>query len=299
MFLENFKRFKRDLSKYHDEHLTVGEEINKSLLPKLKSFTVDTAQVVNSIYKGSEVLRTQGRAATDLFEQLSAIQEGNISHEQANSSSQIQSNKPNDLPSTLGSKQDNKMWKQRITLQKHLDSPAHSNTWKSKTMEKKRPLLWNSLNNIMKPIISKEYSKQQLEETIPFTEGEDTQINGTTIVVDEEASNVAEEKTTSEEGDVGPRPYPTTSPTNPSTKQTLCLRQGTQNRDSKGFQHQSHHLFQHRRDNNLHLQSTHNIIRHRPMEFPPRGRLQHFIHSWRSITTHPWPLSVIQDGYRI
>lgn len=52
----NFKRFKRELSKYHDEEWTVGEEINKPLILKLKSYTVDTTQVVNSIYKGSETL---------------------------------------------------------------------------------------------------------------------------------------------------------------------------------------------------------------------------------------------------
>lgn len=55
-------------------------------------------------------------------------------------------------------------------------------------------------------------------------EGEDTRINETAIVVDEEVSNVVVEKTTLEEGDVGPRPYPTTILTNPSIKQILCLR---------------------------------------------------------------------------
>lgn len=80
---ENFKRFKRELSKYQDEEWTVGEEINKSLIPKLKSYTVDTAQVVTSIYKGSETLRTHGRAATELYEQLSTLQEGEMSQNEA------------------------------------------------------------------------------------------------------------------------------------------------------------------------------------------------------------------------
>ncbi|KAG0943812.1 hypothetical protein G6F29_011592 [Rhizopus arrhizus] len=31
----------------------------------------------------------------------------------------------------------------------------------------------------------------------------------------------------------------------------------------------------------------------------PGGRLHHFLHSWKSITTHPWPISIIQHGYRI
>lgn len=53
---DNFKRFKREFSKYQDKEWTVGKEINKSLIPKLMSYTFDTIQIVNSIYKGSETL---------------------------------------------------------------------------------------------------------------------------------------------------------------------------------------------------------------------------------------------------
>jgi polyhydroxyalkanoate synthesis regulator phasin len=80
---DNFKRYKRDLSKYHHEEWTVGEEINKSLIPKLKYYTVDTAQVVSTIYKGSDIIRTHGRAATEIYEQLNTIREGEISQEEA------------------------------------------------------------------------------------------------------------------------------------------------------------------------------------------------------------------------
>ncbi|KAG1449518.1 hypothetical protein G6F56_008617 [Rhizopus delemar] len=79
---DNFKRLKRNRKKYHDKQWVTGEEINKSLSPKLKSFNVDTAQVVNSIYKGSEILCTQGRA-TELFEQLVVHQEGDMSQNEA------------------------------------------------------------------------------------------------------------------------------------------------------------------------------------------------------------------------
>ncbi|KAG1135032.1 hypothetical protein G6F37_013104 [Rhizopus arrhizus] len=80
---DNFRRFKKNLSKYIDEEWTVAEEINKSLLPKLKTYTVDTAQLVSSIYRGSEIMRTHGRAATEIFEQLSILREGEISTEEA------------------------------------------------------------------------------------------------------------------------------------------------------------------------------------------------------------------------
>ncbi|EIE90157.1 hypothetical protein RO3G_14868 [Rhizopus delemar RA 99-880] len=80
---ENFKRYKRELSRYQSDNWTVGEEINKSLIPKLKKYNVDTHQVVTSIYKGSDVLRTQERAATELYEQLSNLQQGEMSQDEA------------------------------------------------------------------------------------------------------------------------------------------------------------------------------------------------------------------------
>lgn len=80
---EGFKRYKKDLSKYAHDEWTVAEEINKSLLPKLKQHTVETTQLVSSIYKGSEIIRTIGRGATEIFEQLKTIREGEISGEEA------------------------------------------------------------------------------------------------------------------------------------------------------------------------------------------------------------------------
>jgi hypothetical protein len=32
---------------------------------------------------------------------------------------------------------------------------------------------------------------------------------------------------------------------------------------------------------------------------PPGGRLQHFISAWKSPTAHRWPISVIEEGYKI
>ena len=80
---ENFKLYKREISKYHHEEWTMGEEINKSFIPKLKNYTVDSTQVINAHYKGSEISRIHGRAATEIFEQLATIRRGNISPTEA------------------------------------------------------------------------------------------------------------------------------------------------------------------------------------------------------------------------
>lgn len=80
---ETFKRYKKDLSRYSNDDWTRAEEINKSLLPKIKQHTVETTQLVSSIYKGSDITRTLGRGATEIFEQLQILGEGEISSEEA------------------------------------------------------------------------------------------------------------------------------------------------------------------------------------------------------------------------
>jgi polyhydroxyalkanoate synthesis regulator phasin len=80
---ENFKRYRRKISKYHHEEWTVAEEINEGFLPKLKQSSVDTTQVTTAYYKGAENSRLHGRAATELFEQLLTIKSGELSADEA------------------------------------------------------------------------------------------------------------------------------------------------------------------------------------------------------------------------
>lgn len=81
---DNLKRSKRQLSRYHHDEWTVAEEISKSLVPKLKNFKMEATQVITVYYKVAEISRTHGRGATELFEQLVSIKEGDLSVEQKN-----------------------------------------------------------------------------------------------------------------------------------------------------------------------------------------------------------------------
>ncbi|KAI8081800.1 uncharacterized protein B0P05DRAFT_586344 [Gilbertella persicaria] len=83
LYYQNITRYKRDVTKYHHDEWTIAEEINKSFIPKLKHYTVDTTQVVNAHYKGAEISRLHGREATEIFEQLSIIKAGEISTAEA------------------------------------------------------------------------------------------------------------------------------------------------------------------------------------------------------------------------
>ncbi|KAG0974168.1 hypothetical protein G6F29_012385 [Rhizopus arrhizus] len=71
---ESFRKFKMGLRKYRHEEWTTSEEINKQFIPKLKKHTMDTLQVVNTIYKHSKNTRTMARAVTELYEQIQYLQ---------------------------------------------------------------------------------------------------------------------------------------------------------------------------------------------------------------------------------
>ncbi|KAG1443570.1 hypothetical protein G6F56_010625 [Rhizopus delemar] len=69
-FQENFRKFKREGNKYAQNEWTTGQSINKELLPEFKRHQVDTAQVVNSIYKSTDNNRFQATTAMELYEQI-------------------------------------------------------------------------------------------------------------------------------------------------------------------------------------------------------------------------------------
>lgn len=96
----NFKWYKHDFSKYHYDEWTVGEEINKPLLLKRKNYSMDTTLANNAIYKGSEIIRTQGRAATEIFKQLNVLSEEELYHDKARQVLEKSLKVPNDLQSS-------------------------------------------------------------------------------------------------------------------------------------------------------------------------------------------------------
>jgi len=49
-----FKRFKRQVTRYNNDTWNRQEQINKELTPELKEWKIDTFQIVNNIYKYSE-----------------------------------------------------------------------------------------------------------------------------------------------------------------------------------------------------------------------------------------------------
>jgi hypothetical protein len=70
---ENFKNYKRQRQRYYDGFWTVPESMDKQLTPELKKAKVDVHQVTNLLYKNTTTTRTQAKAATELYEQLSFV----------------------------------------------------------------------------------------------------------------------------------------------------------------------------------------------------------------------------------
>ncbi|KAG0759980.1 hypothetical protein G6F29_008749 [Rhizopus arrhizus] len=54
-----FKRFKRQVTRYNNDTWNRQEQINKELTPELKEWKIDTFQIVNNIYKYSEDTKIQ------------------------------------------------------------------------------------------------------------------------------------------------------------------------------------------------------------------------------------------------
>ncbi|KAG1462143.1 hypothetical protein G6F46_009464 [Rhizopus delemar] len=72
---DNFKQYKRSVQRYNHDEWTTAEQINKEFIPELKNWKVDAYQLVHAIYKITETTRIQARASTELYEQLSYLQD--------------------------------------------------------------------------------------------------------------------------------------------------------------------------------------------------------------------------------
>ncbi|KAG1044387.1 hypothetical protein G6F43_011463 [Rhizopus delemar] len=72
---DNFKQYKRSVQRYNHDEWTTAEQINKEFIPELKNWKVDAYQLVHTIYKITETTRIQARASTELYEQLSYLQD--------------------------------------------------------------------------------------------------------------------------------------------------------------------------------------------------------------------------------
>ncbi|KAI9247766.1 hypothetical protein EDC94DRAFT_589666 [Helicostylum pulchrum] len=64
------QKFKRTIPKYNNEEWNTPETTNPNFISQLKQWKVDSLQLVNQIYKLTENMRVQARAATEIFEQL-------------------------------------------------------------------------------------------------------------------------------------------------------------------------------------------------------------------------------------
>lgn len=60
---ENFRRFKKDTRKYQSSEWLVPGKINKSVLPYIKKYNIETTSVLNTIQKITENMGFQARVA--------------------------------------------------------------------------------------------------------------------------------------------------------------------------------------------------------------------------------------------
>ncbi|KAG1136169.1 hypothetical protein G6F37_012346 [Rhizopus arrhizus] len=66
----NLKRYTREIPKYKGSQWTTPETINKEFTRDLKKYTVESYQLIMTMYKNSERVRLQARAAAEVFEEF-------------------------------------------------------------------------------------------------------------------------------------------------------------------------------------------------------------------------------------
>ncbi|KAG2223256.1 hypothetical protein INT45_006982 [Circinella minor] len=77
----NLKQFTKDLIKYEGGRWTQPGGINQNFIPELKQQTMDTYSSIQGKYKDAEKLRSTGRAAMEIYEDLEYIMEHNQNDE--------------------------------------------------------------------------------------------------------------------------------------------------------------------------------------------------------------------------
>ncbi|KAG1136114.1 hypothetical protein G6F37_012451 [Rhizopus arrhizus] len=139
----NLKQFKREAHKYVPNDWTTPETINRNFLPDLKKYTVETTQVINSIYKVTENTRFQASTAVEIYEQLGYL----IEHHR-----EVDAEEAHSLLQQTGEQA--KRYRQALDIW----SPHQ-------TMEKRKmPLTLSLSNNSTKQDLNRELSKAQTED---------------------------------------------------------------------------------------------------------------------------------------
>ncbi|KAI8093988.1 hypothetical protein BDF21DRAFT_326557, partial [Thamnidium elegans] len=75
------QKFKRTTHKYIHKEWVTPETTNPNFANQLKEAKVDTAQLINTIYRLTENTRVQARAATELFEHLKYVMDRGLQQE--------------------------------------------------------------------------------------------------------------------------------------------------------------------------------------------------------------------------
>ncbi|KAG1321253.1 hypothetical protein G6F62_010921 [Rhizopus arrhizus] len=248
-----------------------------SVTKETSNHTVDTTQVVNAYYKGSEINRIHGRAATELYEQLHTIKGGNLPADRVHQllDEAIESAKRLTIHAWFHAQQQDEDAKNYATKApklpqslRHLESRESStkrDAFNPEFVESyyeasfQEDLLRKSANN------SNSYSGRgrgrtrtwelQLQQQLPkqFSQQlyNSDRINQQPVV---------------------PRPsvLPLLHPQLSSPPQQLSPK----NQQTTNYSVPSDGIL-------------------------PGRRLKQIIQQWKSITNHPWPISVIQHGYKI
>ncbi|KAG1044977.1 hypothetical protein G6F43_011365 [Rhizopus delemar] len=261
------KQFAKETNKCKGGKWTQSGTVNKIYLSELKKYQVDATQTITAFTKGANRLRTADRAATDIYQEFHhVIENGGSEEEMYHILEKIR-----------------RLAVYSFGSGKELDKDG-------KYLATKAPRLPESLKYLEdEDENGKDYFfSPDIVEKIQQTRFEETVIEGATQP--KFGGFMAEEGVGTDHKPLKViRHTPNDNCHNPATEPII-------NSVTKFIRNEEETRKTTKNTKNI-LTTAHYSI---PEDgIPPGSRLQHFIGNWKKMTIQTWPLSVIQDGYKI
>ncbi|KAG1144100.1 hypothetical protein G6F37_001511 [Rhizopus arrhizus] len=276
---ENFRKFKIETQRYALDEWITPEKINKTILPYLKRHSTETTMVVNTIYKITDNTRFQARVAMEIFEQLQYVLEEAANQAEAKTiiekcTEQSKRLAIFGLATAKAQEREAKEYSDKalnipISI-KHLESTeddsktknAYSDEFLTKFHQAtfEQKLVQQASGNRGSSRRNEFGSRENQREGRGFRYGRGYGLRGSFF------------------GQGTPQRW-----------------ENQQNSYTSNFHHNQQPHLQH-----LQQPITYTANYSIPTDgIAPEGRLHRFVQQWQSITRHPWPLSVVKEGYQI
>ncbi|EIE79992.1 hypothetical protein RO3G_04697 [Rhizopus delemar RA 99-880] len=273
------KKYAREVPLYEGGNWPASETTNKIFIPDLKRHKVDAHQVVSQRYKDADHLRIAARAATEVFEDLTYVQENGSDN--AVLMDIIEKTRRLAIYSYITANSIDKEARDLSTTALRL--PSNMRYIQEEEESNKN---WHSLQSLSKKfnklvMNSKSFEAPSNIDRMDLEDEEASEVAFPTI--NEEISSVQKlfwQRQRENQPATGDKLQP--NPIQPIIKTSTVL------------QTPSYPIAPIMKSQKI--QGHYEVLSDGTL---PGGRLENFVDNWKTMIQHPWPISVVSEGYRI